>query len=83
MILIIPECPQPVTITKPLSRTLIVDHDLLYVLNAGGTGNISGFIISKRGRLAPLPDSTRPLSSATSGPGQVQFSPDGGLLVVT
>jgi 6-phosphogluconolactonase (cycloisomerase 2 family) len=66
-----------------LPTSLTVDHDLLYVLNAGGTGNISGFVISKRGRLAPLPDSTRPLSSATSGPGQIQFSPDGDLLVVT
>jgi 6-phosphogluconolactonase (cycloisomerase 2 family) len=66
-----------------LPTSLTADHDLLYVLNAGGTGNISGFVISKRGRLAPIPDSTRPLSSAASAPGQVQFSPDGGLLVVT
>jgi 6-phosphogluconolactonase len=66
-----------------LPTSLTADHDLLYVLNAGGSGNITGFVISNRGRLASLPDSTRALSSATSGPGQVQFSPDGGLLVVT
>jgi 6-phosphogluconolactonase len=66
-----------------LPTSLTVDHDRLYVLNAGGVGTISGFTIGNHGQLAPLPDSTRPLSSAASAPGQIQFSPDGGLLVVT
>jgi 6-phosphogluconolactonase (cycloisomerase 2 family) len=66
-----------------LPTSLTVDHDLLYVLNAGGSGNITGFTIGQGGQLAPIPDSTRALSSSASAPGQVQFSPDGGLLVVT
>lgn len=65
---------------RPIS--LSVDGDLLYVLNAGGTGNISGFTID-HGNLAPLAGSTRPLSGPATNPAQVQFSPDGRLLVVT
>ena len=55
---------------------------LLYVLNAGGTGNISGFRVGDDGALTPLVGSTRPLSSGGSAPAQVEFSPDGNLLVV-
>lgn len=58
---------------------------LVYVLNAGGTPNISGFIIDPLGgRLVHLPDSTRPLAGgAGSAPAQVAFSPDGNVLMVT
>jgi hypothetical protein len=66
-----------------LPTSLTVSNDLLYVLNAGGSGNITGFVVSKKGRLAPIPDSTRPLSGDATAPGQVSFSPDGELLVVT
>jgi 6-phosphogluconolactonase (cycloisomerase 2 family) len=66
-----------------LPTSLTVSGDLLYVLNAGGSGSITGFIVSKRGRLAPIPDSTRSLSGSATAPGQVSFSPDGDLLVVT
>jgi 6-phosphogluconolactonase (cycloisomerase 2 family) len=56
---------------------------LLYVLNAG-SGTISGFTVSRGGRLTALPDSTRPLTGgAAADPAQVGFSPDGRLLVVT
>jgi 6-phosphogluconolactonase len=55
---------------------------LLYVLNAGGAGNITGFRIGHDGELTPIANSTRPLSSPASGPAQVGFSPDGGLLIV-
>ena len=65
----------PVSITK--------DGALVYVLNAGGTGNISGFLFSPDGQLTPLAGSTRPLSGAGTGPAQVSFSPDGAWLVVT
>src|SRR4029079_14381215 len=60
-----------------------VYHDLLYVLNAGGSGNITGFNIGRHGTLTPISGSTRPLSGGATGPAQVQFSPDGDLLVVT
>ncbi len=62
----------------------VTEHDgLVYVLNAGGTGNISGFTVDERGRLTPLPGSTRPLSSATSGAAQVAFDRSGDELAVT
>ncbi len=67
--------------TRPVS--LSVDHDLLYVLNAGGTDNITGFTIGRRGKLSPLPGSTRLLSGTGTAPAQVQFNPKGNVLVVT
>jgi 6-phosphogluconolactonase len=66
---------------QPISLT--VHHGLLYVLNAGGAGNISGFTFSRHGDLSPLAGSTRPLSGNAPGPAQVSFDPRGKLLVVT
>ncbi len=66
----------------PVSLTLY--RDVLYVLNAGGIPNITGFRISRDGKLAVLSGSTQPLSGgAAAQPAQVGFSPDGDLLVVT
>ena len=65
----------------PISVT--VEDGLLYVLNAGGAGNISGFEYSKRKGLSPIAGSARPLSGSGVGPAQVSFDPDGELLVVT
>lgn len=67
--------------TRPVSLT--VDDNLLYVLNAGGTDNITGFTIGRRGKLSPLPGSTRLLSGTGTAPAQVQFNPKGNVLVVT
>ncbi len=66
---------------RPISVT--IHDDLVYGLNAGGAGNISGFIVSTDGTLAPLGGSTRLLSGGATGPAQVQFNPDGTVLVVT
>ena len=66
---------------RPISVT--VHGDVLYVLNAGGDGNISGFTIGSDGVLTPLAGSTRSLSGAGVGPAQVSFSPHGRWLVVT
>ena len=66
---------------RPVSVT--VHHNLVYLLNAGGTGNITGFVVDADGTLHPLANSTRPLSSAAAGAAQVEFSPDGRVLVVT
>jgi 6-phosphogluconolactonase len=63
---------------QPISLT--VHRGLLYVLNAG-SGTISGFSGARAGELSPLAGSTEAL--AGSGPAQVQFSNDGGVLVVT
>jgi 6-phosphogluconolactonase (cycloisomerase 2 family) len=65
----------------PISLT--VHHNLLYVLNAGGAGNIAGFSISPKGKLTPLAGSSRGLGGSATGPAQVSFAPDGDTLVVT
>lgn len=68
--------------TRPISLTTF--GNWLYVLNAGGTPNITGFTISVDGTLTPIAGSTRPLTGgATAGPAQVGFSNDGTLLAVT
>lgn len=56
---------------------------LLYVLNAGVPNSVTGFRVSPRGTLTPLPGSTRPLSAASTAPAQVGFSDDGATVVVT
>lgn len=66
--------------TMPTSLT--TDGHVLYVLNAGGPGNIAGFSISA-GALTPLAGSTRALSGAATAPAQISFTPDGRRLVVT
>ncbi len=66
---------------RPISLT--VHGDILYVLNAGGDGNISGFRVGADGDVSSIPGSTRALSGTNVGPAQVAFSPDGQRLVVT
>lgn len=70
---------------RPISVTNY--KNLVYVLNAGGSGNITGFTLGKNGKLTPITNSTRNLSNngagAAPGPAQVSFSPDGDVLVVT
>jgi 6-phosphogluconolactonase len=67
---------------QPVSVT--IHGNLVYVLNAEGMGNITAFELSSSGELAPIPDSTRPLSGAAMpAPAQVSFNPTGDLLVVT
>ena len=66
---------------KPIS---ITQHDgLVYVLNAGGTGNISGFRTIGNGKLITIPHSERPLSTPSSDPAQISFVNGGRTLVVT
>ena len=71
--------------TLPVSLTAY--KDWLYVLNAGGSGNISGFAIGQDGSLSPLAGSTQPVSNggvgAAPGLAQVAFNSDGSALVVT
>ena len=55
----------------------------MYVLNAGGDGNIQGFWRSSTGILTQIAGSNQPLSQAAPGPAQVEFSPNGRGLVVT
>jgi len=72
---------QPSQGERPISVT--VDGRLVYVLNAGGAGNIAGFRLREDGTLEPIPGTARPLSTAAAGPAQIGFSPDGRFLVVT
>src|SRR5215831_9461575 len=67
--------------TTPISLT--VHDNLLYVLNAGGAGNISGYTIDDNGHLTHLSKSNAKLSSDTSGPAQIEFNHAGTQLVVT
>ena len=69
--------------TRPIS--IAVHERLVYVLNAGGTPNIAGFVIDpKTNHLVPLPGSQRGLAGGSSAnPAQVGFSLDGEVLTVT
>src|SRR5436190_4322149 len=67
---------------RPIS--LALHEDLLYVLNEGGTPNITGFTVGDDGTLTPLAGSTQPLIGGTAAdPAEVSFNADGTLLVVT
>jgi 6-phosphogluconolactonase len=57
----------------------------LYVVNAGGTPNVSGFIIDPiGGHLVPLPNSQRPLAGGTLAmPADISFNADGSVLLVS
>jgi 6-phosphogluconolactonase len=65
--------------------SVAVHGPLVYVVNAGGTPNISGFIVDPfRHHLLPLPKSQRPLAGgAAAAPAEVAFSADGRSLLVT
>jgi 6-phosphogluconolactonase (cycloisomerase 2 family) len=67
--------------TLPIS--IAVHENVLYVLNAGGVENITGFTVSSDGALTQLSGSSRPLSGTGVGPAQVGFDPTGRWLVVT
>ena len=67
--------------TMPISVT---SHGkLVYVLNAGGAGNITGFELDHRGTLAPIAGSTQSLGGAATGPAEIKFTQDGEHLVVS
>lgn len=69
--------------------SIAVHGDLVYVLNAGGDGSVSGFELN-RGALVPLPGSHRTLGLGNanppvfiSAPAQIGFSSNGRALIVT
>jgi len=66
-----------------LPSALAQSDDLLYVLNSGGSGNVTGFHVSRDGQLAQIPNSTRNLSGTATSPTSLAFSPNGLFLVVT
>ena len=66
-----------------MPTSLTLHGDLLYVLNAGGAGNITGFRVSPSGMLTMISGSTEPLSGSATNPAQVSFAAGGRVLVVT
>jgi 6-phosphogluconolactonase (cycloisomerase 2 family) len=73
----------------PFPNSIAEHGNLVYVLDAGGAGFVSGYRIAGDG-LQPIAGSTRTLGLANSNPpfflsspGQVGFSPDGQHLIVT
>src|ERR1700689_1673608 len=56
---------------------------LVYVVNAGGASDLVGFHLAADGHLKQIAGSTTYLSTGTSGPGSLSFSPDGEFLLVT
>ncbi len=65
---------------RPVS---VAQHDdVVYVLNAGGTGNIAGFKLEDH-KLNPIANSVRPLSAAAAGAAQISFVHDGKVVVIT
>lgn len=66
--------------TMPIS--LSVHGNIVYVLNAGGSGNIVGFRFTY-GRLSHIPGAIQPLSTSGAGPAQISFNKEGDVLVVT
>jgi 6-phosphogluconolactonase (cycloisomerase 2 family) len=67
--------------TRPVS--IAVRGRLVYVLNAGGAGNVAGFRLDGRGALRPIAGSVQPLANADAGAAQVSITPDADALVVT
>jgi 6-phosphogluconolactonase len=65
-------------------NSVALNGNLVYVLNAHGTPNISGFRVSSTGVLQPIAGSTRNLpGGSTAAPHDIRFSPDGTRLLVS
>src|SRR5579872_147011 len=68
--------------SDPISLT--ISKNLVYVLDASGSGNIAGFTLSNNGVLSFISGSVKPLSGLPNpSPEQIGFNPQGTILVVT
>jgi len=70
--------------------SITVHNQLVYVLNSGGEGNFTGFVLQENGHLSPIVGSTRSLNVGglnppkfIVSPAQVGINPWGDLLFVT
>ena len=59
------------------------DRGRVYVLNSGGTPNVTAFWRRFDGSLKPIPGGTRALAPGAEGAAQVSVAPDGRSLLVT
>jgi 6-phosphogluconolactonase len=57
--------------------------NLVYVVNAGGASNVTGFRLHRSGDLDQITNSTTFLTAGNSGAASLSFSPDGQTLLVT
>jgi 6-phosphogluconolactonase len=57
--------------------------NLVYVVNAGGSSNVTGFRLGGNGKLKPIANSIAFLTTSNSGAASLSFSPDGQFLLVT
>ena len=65
-------------------NSVALNGTLVYVLNAQGTPNVTGFRVSSTGKLQAISGSRRNLpGGSTAAPHDIQFTPDGTRLVVT
>jgi 6-phosphogluconolactonase (cycloisomerase 2 family) len=63
--------------------SVTISGNLVYVLDAGGSGNIAGFTVDRRGKLQAIDGSIQPLSGSATGPAEIKFNAKGNVLVVT
>jgi 6-phosphogluconolactonase (cycloisomerase 2 family) len=65
-------------------NSVALSGTLVYVLNAHGTPNVTGFRIAANGELQNIPGSTRNLpGGSTAAPHDIRFTPDNTRLIVT
>jgi 6-phosphogluconolactonase (cycloisomerase 2 family) len=67
--------------TGEMPISVAVHGRLVYVLDAGGDGGVSGFRLGDHGALVPIGQA--PLANVAPAPAQVAIAPSGDLLVVT
>jgi 6-phosphogluconolactonase (cycloisomerase 2 family) len=58
-------------------------NNLVYILNAGGSGSVVGFRLGSGGHLQPIEKATAFLTGNSAGGSSLAFSPDGQFLLVT
>ena len=63
-------------------NALAVSGNLLYVINSGASSSVTGFYVNRNGRLRPIPNSLRFLSTNITAASSLAFSPNGAFLVV-
>ena len=66
----------------PTPISVTVHGKLVYVLNAGAGGSITGYTIAGND-LRPIDGASHTLGAGAAGPAQIEFSPDGRTLAVT
>jgi 6-phosphogluconolactonase len=64
-------------------NSLALFGDLVYVLNAQGTPNISGFRLDTNGALHAITNATVDLPAGSTGANDIRFTPGGNRLLVT